>query len=411
MEKVNLDALIQREDFEVKDENNSTSLSQTIKISDLERDAFFYKFLRKPDFQRETSDWDPQKNLDFIKCFLNEDLIPAIIFWNSGQYTFVIDGAHRLSALLSWVHDDYGDGFISQSFFGHDINDDQKTIAEKTRRLINKGIGAYKTFQESIKNPEKAHPDILKYARKLGYLSLQLQWVKGGAEKAEASFFKINQEATPINETEIELLRARMKPHALSARAIIRSGTGHKYWSKFKPEIQAQIENLAKEINETLFIPQLETPIKTLDLPLAGKGYSANTLSLVYDLVCISNNKKAKDEIPDDVDGNLTMQYLRNTGKLVRRIASVHPSSLGLHPAVYFYSSKGRYQPTAFLAIIELMKEFEQNSSFLAFTKIRADFEDFLIKHKSFINQVTLKHGSSMKGYMPLKNILVFIVD
>jgi len=45
-------------------------------------------------------------------------LIPAIILWNSGRYIFTIDGAHRLSALIAWVLDDYGDGIISQTFFG-----------------------------------------------------------------------------------------------------------------------------------------------------------------------------------------------------------------------------------------------------------------------------------------------------
>ena len=67
---------------------------------------------------------------------------------------------------------------------------------------------------------------------------MQLQWVRGGASKAEQSFFKINQHAVPINQTESRLLQSRSKPNTLAARAIIRSGTGHKYWSRFDSDVR-----------------------------------------------------------------------------------------------------------------------------------------------------------------------------
>ncbi len=70
---------------------------------------FFYPVLRKPDFQRETHEWSPNKVKGLIESFANQDLIPAIIMWTTkGGYTFAIDGAHRLSALIAWVNDDYG---------------------------------------------------------------------------------------------------------------------------------------------------------------------------------------------------------------------------------------------------------------------------------------------------------------
>lgn len=71
--------------------------------------GLFYPFLRKPDFQRETNEWDAKKIAEFIESFINGELIPAIILWrnNAGLY-FDIDGAHRLSALISWIKDDYG---------------------------------------------------------------------------------------------------------------------------------------------------------------------------------------------------------------------------------------------------------------------------------------------------------------
>jgi hypothetical protein len=53
MSKVNLDALIPREDFEVQDNINSVKKKETISIEDLKPDSFFFSCVRKPDFQRK----------------------------------------------------------------------------------------------------------------------------------------------------------------------------------------------------------------------------------------------------------------------------------------------------------------------------------------------------------------------
>ena len=201
---------------------------------------------------------------------MEDDLIPSVILWQAGQYTFVIDGAHRLSALIAWANDDYGDGFISQAFFGHEIDDEQIKKADQTRRYVNGLVGSYAEYQKAVKNPEESNPELLKQANRLARLSLQLQWVKGNLAKAEDSFFTINQKATPISETEISLLKSRKKPHAMASRAILRAGAGHKYWNCFDEIIQKEIEKLAKEINSSLFSPKLETPIKTLDFASCG---------------------------------------------------------------------------------------------------------------------------------------------
>ncbi len=145
MSKVNLDALIPREDFDILadkvDIQNSNQPS--VSVRDI-KDLFFIKKIRKPDFQRETNEWDSEKILDFIKSFVDGELIPAIIFWQApnGQI-FVIDGSHRLSALISWVNDDYGDGKCSQEFYTYNIPEEQKIIARETRKLIDEKIGSF----------------------------------------------------------------------------------------------------------------------------------------------------------------------------------------------------------------------------------------------------------------------------
>ncbi|MFN5474113.1 MAG: DUF262 domain-containing protein, partial [Pseudanabaena sp.] len=238
MAKVNLDALISREDFEVEENINSGKKKETISIEDIKADSFFFSYIRKPDFQRETNEWDGQKVCELIKSFIEGDLIPAIILWRStAGYLFVIDGSHRLSALSAWVNDDYGDGKISKLFYDGVIPDEQLDIAQETRKLVNKTIGSYEDFRLALSHPAKVSPDIVKYAKNLGALAIQLQWVEGDARKAENSFYKVNQQAAPINKTELKLLESRKKPNSIAARAIIRSGKGHKYWSLFSDKI------------------------------------------------------------------------------------------------------------------------------------------------------------------------------
>jgi hypothetical protein len=407
----NLDALIPREDFEVKDNSTPISSLPALQIRDLEDNAFMYRTLRKPDFQRETSEWKEEKIHGLVKSFLKGDLIPAVILWNSGGYNFVIDGAHRLSAIIAWVTDDYGDGPISKSFFGNGIQSEQLDIAEKARKMIAKDFGSYKDHLFAINNPDKAPKELVESAKRLATLTIQLQWVHGDSSKAEDSFFKINEQATPINDTEKELLKSRKRPNAIAARAIIRSGTGHKYWSKFSTEKQSEIELLAKEINDLLFTPKLQTPIKTLDVPLAGKGYSSQTLTLIHDLINITNFTANPGPPEDDLDGESTISVLKRTRKLLARLSGNHPSSLGLHPAVYFYSTAGRYQVTAFLATIELFRKFEATNFFPKFIAVRRRFEDFIIKYKSIVNQLNLKYGSGLKSYKKLEKLYLFIID
>src|SRR5206468_17336 len=106
---VNLDALIYREDFEAISDLDDTQVKDSSPITDFTLDAFFYGALRKPDFQRETAEWEPDRVVGLIRSFVDGELIPGVIVWKNKGLVFVIDGSHRLSALIAWVQDDYGD--------------------------------------------------------------------------------------------------------------------------------------------------------------------------------------------------------------------------------------------------------------------------------------------------------------
>lgn len=425
MSQVNLDALIPREDLEIKDTKQSAKQTPGINISNLKKGELFMESLRKPQFQRSTLEWTPDKVYKLVKSFTNGDLIPAIILWKGDGNNFVIDGAHRLSALIAWVNNDYGIGNASTAYFGINMERGQKEKAKEVKKLIEDDIGTYEDILWAGKNQSIALKDKVEIAQRISSLSLDLQWVPGNASQAEDSFFRINESASPLDGTEKRLLKARNKPMAIAARAIVRSGGGHKYWGKFSQGNQEKIEEVATELHDWLFKPELETPIKTMDIALAGKGYSDATQELILNVVNFSNNIKIVDAsrikkseefpengIPDETsDGIETINYLINTRKMLANVTGKLSSSLGLHPAIYCYSKQGRYQITPFMAILPFVKEYEEKKQLINFTIVRKNFEEFLWKHKNLINQATNIWGSGAKGYLNFSKLFKFIVE
>lgn len=411
--KVNLDALIPREDFDVNEEvGTSTRNISTLAVRDLEHDSFFYTVLRKPDFQRETNEWDPGRISSLIESFLEGDLIPAVILWKNGAgYTFVIDGAHRISALSAWINDDFGDGDISKKFYEGIVPEEQLDIAEKTRVKVRKDVGLYKDYILAKDHPEKVTEKIRERARFLGNLAIQVQWVEGDAKKAEASFFKINQKAAPIDRTELKLLESRRKATGIATRAILRAGKGHKYWSSFTEENQDKVQELATTLNTILFKPALTTPIKTLDIPIAGKNLSSQGQMLVLEFVNMVNNVDKKKELEDDEDGTDTIIFLKKCLKIANIINSNDSSSLGLHPAVYFYARNGRHKPASFLATIEFVMYLKERKQLNKFTTVRKDFEKILINSENLIQQIVRKYRSGLKSVQHVRNFYMEIIE
>lgn len=420
---VNLDALIPREDFLASDGAEAgASGKPAISRTDLMKGESFYLTLRKPDFQRETAAWTPESVCDFIKAFIEGDLIPSVICWQSpSRLSFVIDGAHRLSAIIAWLLDDYGDGEESIKFYNNNIPEEQRKIAKMTKDRIDSTIGSYKDFKAETLNPG-SNPQLTVNARALAHSSIPLLWVKGqDSKKAERAFLTINQSAVPIDPTELKILNARFEPNAIASRAIVRNATGHKYWKEFSENAQAEIERLGKEIYKALYSPPLNPPIRTMELPIAGHGYGSQTLPLIFDFVNIANGLPVIDasktkkglRLVDQAKPNEleTLAVMRNADKLARRITGTHASSLGLHPAVYFYAASGRHQPTTVLAMSSLIMELFDVDEFKKFTSVRSIFEQFLLDHKMFVNQLTVKHGSMAKGYRQIKDYYHFILN
>jgi len=419
---VNLDAMIPRADFALADELGATSHEkpQQIVIRDLKSDGFMRPILRKPDFQRETNHWSPEQVVSLLECFVNGDLIPSVIVWKSPTFLFVIDGGHRLSAIRAWIEDDYGDGPISRGFFGDAISKEQKKAADRARALVAEKIGTWGHLEATLKNPKPDDRE-LRRINTIASRAMHVQWVEGNAEKAEASFFKINTQGTALDDIEELLLSNRRKPIAIASRAVIRAGMGHRYWSKFAAPVCDEIEDLAKKIHGTLFQPEFDTPIKTLDLPLGGSTGVRAALQVLIEFALAANRNQAGapthlKEQADDDNGAATKECLSRSLKLASRMTGNDKGSLGLHPAIYFYGPTGRHLGPMFLGISVLIsRKLVNNDSrfFEKFTAVRSRLEQVLIEHKDLIATVLQKTISKLRvrTYANLIDTLVSVLD
>lgn len=419
---VNLDALLPREDFLAEEGPDAGAQGKpSISETDLRKGELFLSTLRKPDFQRETASWSPETITDFVEAFIEGELIPAVICWQSpSRLSFVIDGAHRLSAIIAWIRDDYGDGEESIKFYDNNIPAEQRRLARRTKAMIEDRVGRYQDYRAAQEKPG-SNPALEIKARGLAQAQIPLLWVKGSdSKKAEKAFLTINQKATIIDPTELKILSDRFKPNAIVSRSIVRNATGYRYWSQFSAEAVERIEKTAKEIYHLLYKPELKAPIDSIDLPIAGHGYGSQTLPLIFDFVNIANGfpvvdsskSKGKKLIVAEHESPVeehTLNALQNTVRIARLMTGEHPSSLGLHPAVYFYSSNGRHQPTAVLAMGQFLREIGDQKQLVQFCDHRKRFEDFLIDHKMYINQLTVKYGSMAKGYRQIRDYFLYV--
>lgn len=415
VKRVTLDAMIPREDFAVEGETFALDLFSAFPVDYLYRDSPILKLLRKPDFQRETNYWSPDQMATFVASFVDNEVIPSLILWKSQSYIFVIDGAHRLSALRAWIEDDYGDRTISTSFYGFDVSEDQKRVARRTRKIIEAKIAKFSTLKDLVGNTA-ATEEQKRRANLLFTRTLAVQWIQGNAAVAETSFFKINSQGTPLDETETLLIENRKKPIAISARAILRAGAGHKYWSAFPEQNRKRIEELGTQFYKLLFEPEISQPLKTIDVPLGGSVSPVDALALLIEFLTVAGTRIAGGRTisayDDDMDGSETVSVLQNTLEVSKRITGNSSESLGLHPAVYFYNERGKYNRFLFLGIARLFVERLRNNDdgfWKKFTAARKKLEAFLVENKSLVG-IILQNMNKKHRITKMSDLIAFLI-
>ena len=191
------------------------------------------------------------------------------------------------------------------------------------------------------------------------------------------------------------LINNRRRPVAIAARAIVRAGAGHKYWSSFDLAAQTKIEALSAELYKILFEPEVFSPIKTLDIPLGGSVSPVEALALLIDFLSVASADSMQirtiSDFPEDLTGDATIQVLTRAMNVAKRITGNSAASLGLHPIVYFYNEKGRYNRFLFLGMVMLIADRMRNNDdswFRVFTDTRSALEEFSVDNKPLISRI-----------------------
>ena len=95
----------------------------------------------------------------------------------------------------------------------------------------------------------------------------------------------------------------------------------------------------------------------------------------------------------DDNTGEGTIEALRQVRSVMSRVTGNDIASLGLHPAVYFYSSTGRHWDMIFVAMVKLFAKAIRNNDdnfFKVFTRNRETIERLFLENKALIVQANI---------------------
>lgn len=297
------------------------------------------------------------------------------------------------------MNDDYGDRQISQAFFSYKIPTRQKEIAEECRARVAAEVGTYSDLSGALRN--NPTPERIRWASNIAS-SIKTQWVEGDANNAQNSFITINQRSVQIDDTEKYMILARKKPNVIAARALIRCATGHEYWGKFDESFKRKTTTYAKKIYDVLFEPENADIMRTIDMPIAGKPYSADALRLTLELMNFANDRKSKKDIEaiedDNEHGESTARWLERAYGVVKYLSGNNSASLDLHPAVYFWGATGKHHPSAVLAVVSFVQYLVATEGLIDFCRHRAKFDEFLVNNNSIVKHILGAYGGWKKS-------------
>jgi prophage maintenance system killer protein len=340
-QKVQLEHLIKRASVTENSMQIATRLKNDLTLSDLNKGNIFFKQLRKPYFQRDTNSWTVDRLEKIIKSFVNDMLIPSVILWNSKKDgIFIVDGAHRISALASWVNDDYGESVYDKNHI-------------MIKDYIDSTIGSYSSFIE--KNDE--HSVII--ASK----SISIEWINGDYENVKDSFIQINQQGVAITNDEKELIKNDTKPSSQLSRKILSHAGGQDIYDN---------DGYSKEIFKLLFEPTYDR--ESGIYPMCGDIKDEFIIGRIFNLVkCFENTN------------NIEYSNLENDCyKTIKLIVD----KLQLCNRVYFYGKTSMYKQSALIGISLFVNKLEKEQSIDEFIGVRKKFEDFLISYPEHIQQI-----------------------
>lgn len=465
--RVHLDHLIRRQSIRyitTQDKKLEGPSSQSSKYSNEDRALRYEDILRKdgwitnvrkPDFQRETNAWTPKDCVDFIDSVVFGRIIPSIILWNNEEngLVYVLDGAHRLSAIRAWMIDDWGDK--SRDYYQRRDFDLILNAANETRTLIREKIGAFSEYKlacselnELIEREKAPKVEMTEtrfrqanfYTRvKSGLLSIYVQWEKGDYYSAEQSFLRINRSGQALDPWEATLIEFRNSSYARCIMSIANGGESGHYWPEPSDEFEDSnklIETIktfderAARIHTRLFVPPLKPPISDLTVPfMVAPAYFQKHKYLLEILPLITERKIAIQEEKQielmklDVDSQ-AQKIIKNTDNILAKlennldhfISETHNSkSLSIVPLFYWYNQNGKFIRALFYGFLYWMlagNDDDIKNRKIVFSANRDRFETLLFDLKNEIApSLQLKSGAGLKATSKISSFFHSMLD
>jgi len=118
-----------------------------------------------------------------------------------------------------------------------------------------------------------------------------------------------------------------------------------------------------------------------------------------------------EDILGVDEDGSETIKFLEKVKRNIDRLAGTGSVSLGLHPAVYFYTRSGAFQPAAFLAAAQLASRLTKGPEIGKFIAIRERFEQFIVDNKYHVSLIVHRYGSGQRSVAPIRAYFEKLID
>ncbi len=449
-QKVYLDHHIARDNLlyrrAITPEDNSSGDEPYLKVEHLMTgDSSRAELLRKPDFQRATWAWTPDDCVSLLQSVLTEQVVPSVILWlNPESLWYVLDGGHRISVLLAWLRDDWGDRRPAQDYKDESLEKNSKEAGRRVRELLKKHqIGPFEEYLQAHRRYKdltlhgkdvtlEMSTEEITYAKLVRRwqsvnMGFPILWVKGDYEKAEESFLNINKSGRQLSPWETTLVENRRSSFARAVTSVARVSDREHCWPLHAPEVKndprarQQIEEILKTVQELhalLFTPVYQKPITEPRQPLLATPYTRPELQAAYtaELLTITEGNKgqppemrrllqrdAKEPVPVMITNG--QRLLVHAREVIENIAGKSPRSLALVPLVYFYNTQGTFVRSLLYGMIYWLNRgttTEVQSRKRLFTLHRGAFENVLLENKDrVIGRIGRRIGSGPEVTYP----------
>lgn len=410
--------------------------------------------LRKPDFQRATAAWTPEDCVSLLEVVLAEGIVPSVIMWQSpDKCWYVLDGGHRVSVVLAWLGDDWGDKLSPDVYMDKELEDKYKEAAKRVRKLLKeKGICTFAEYSEAsevYENAQNAYDgegsdnvfgidnEIAKrgllYRAIDSTIGFPLQWVGGDYKNAENSFLNINKSGRKLTDWERRLVENRNSSLARIVMSLNHTPSAQYCWPNKQPQ-RSTILDYVTQLHKLLFEPPYDSKFQTVEQPLLVESRTEPDKKPAYiaELLTIVKGEKGQEPQTEKLlksDRSATeLELLKNGEKVLRESidicthltgASTQPQSLSLVPALYFYADSGKHMRSLLYGFVYWLfygkEEAHVFARKLLFSAHRQAFEQILTeRRKSVVNALSRKVGSGSevtgqmaKYYNRLLNLLI----